>query len=189
MKDISQKGDIKVRMTEPVRESGSMTVLRQEVTLSRGWQFSIISGANPGHARRRHALASYSICSFSGYSNSQSADGTKLAVERRQESQLGHFRYIFASTTWGRGTKWLADAPISDKAVALVIEKTAAAAILGRLASHDLRRTLITVALESGAHVRDLQEQAGHANAATTLRYAHASDARTRREKIRLPIA
>ena len=45
------------------------------------------------------------------------------------------------------------------------------------------------VALESGGHVRDLQEQAGHANAATTLRYAQASDARARKEKIRLPFA
>ena len=55
------------------------------------------------------------------------------------------------------------------------------------LASHDLRRTLITVGPESGWRVRDLQEKAGHASAATTLRYAEASDARARREKIRLP--
>lgn len=95
-----------------------------------------------------------------------STDGTKLALERLRESQLGQFRYLFASTTRGRGTKWLADVPTSDEVVALVVEKTAAAAGLGKLASHDLRRTLIMVALESGGHVRDLQEQAGHANAA-----------------------
>jgi len=118
-----------------------------------------------------------------------STDGTKLALERLRASQLGQFRYIFASTTRGRGTKWLADVPTSDEVVALVVEKTAAAANLGKLASHDLRRTLITVALESGGHVRDLQEQAGHANAATTLRYAQASDARARKKKIRLPFA
>ena len=40
--------------------------------------------------------------------------------------------------------------------------------------------TLITAGLESGGHVRDLQDQAGHANAATTLRYAQASDAQAR---------
>ena len=118
-----------------------------------------------------------------------STDGTKLSLERLQESQLSQFRYIFASTTRGRGTKWLADASTSDEVVALVVEKTAAAAGLGKLASHDLRPTQIMVALESGRHVRDLQEQAGHANAATTLRYAQASDARARREKIRLPFA
>ena len=32
-----------------------------------------------------------------------STDGTKLALERLQESQLGQFRYIFASTTGGAG--------------------------------------------------------------------------------------
>ena len=73
--------------------------------------------------------------------------------------------------------------------MALVVEKTAAAAKLGKLTSHDLRRTLITAGLESGGHVCDLQEQAGHANAATTLSYAQASDARARNEKIRLPFA
>lgn len=106
-----------------------------------------------------------------------------------QESQLGQFRYLFASTTRGRGAKWLADAPTSDEVVALVVEKTTSAAGLGTLVSHDLRRTLITAGLESGGHLRDLQELAGHANAATTLRYAQASDARARREKIRLPFA
>jgi len=111
-----------------------------------------------------------------------STDGTKLALERLRESQLRQFRYLFASTTRGRGTKWLADVPTSDEVVALVVEKTAASANLGKLASHDLRRTLITAGLESGGHVRDLQEQAGHANAATTLRYAQASDARATRE-------
>ena len=40
-----------------------------------------------------------------------STDGTKLALERLQESQFRQFRYIFASTTRGRGTKWLADVP------------------------------------------------------------------------------
>ena len=118
-----------------------------------------------------------------------STDGTKLALERLRESQLGQFRYLFASTTRGCGTKWLADVPTSDEVVALVVENTASAAGLAKLASHDLRRTLITVALESGGDVRDLQEQAGHVNAATTLRYAQASDARARKEKIRLPLA
>ena len=108
-----------------------------------------------------------------------SRDDTKLALERLQESQFGQYRYIFASTTRGRRTKWLADVPTSDEVVALVLEKTAAAADLGKLASHDLRRTLITGGLESGGHVRDRQEQAGHAKAATTLRYAQDDRARS----------
>ena len=118
-----------------------------------------------------------------------SADGTKLALERLHESQLGGFRCRFVSATRGRGTKWLADAPTPDKVVALALEMTAAAAGPGKLASQDLCRTLITAGLESGGHVRDLPEQAGHANTATTLRYAQASDARARKEKIQLPFA
>lgn len=56
------------------------------------------------------------------------------------------------------------------------------------LRPHDPRGTLITFALESGGHARDLQEQASHANAAATLRYAQVSDAWAR-EKTRLPFA
>ena len=118
-----------------------------------------------------------------------STEGTELALGRLRESQPEEYQFLFASTTPGRGTKWLADTPTSDEVVALVVGKTAKLAGLGKLAAHDLRRTLITIGLESGGHVRDLQEQAGHANAATTLRYAQASDARKRRERIKLPFA
>ena len=118
-----------------------------------------------------------------------STDGTELALRRLRQSQPAGYEFLFASTTPGRGTKWLADSPTSDEVVAVVVGKTAKVASLGKLAAHDLRRTLITIGLESGGHVKDLQEQAGHANAATTLRYAQASDARRRREKIKLPFA
>ena len=118
-----------------------------------------------------------------------STDGTELALERLRRSQPTGYEFLFASTTPGRGTKWLRNSPTSDEVVALVVGKTAKAAGLGKVAAHDLRRTLITIGLESGGHVKDLQEQAGHSNAATTLRYAQASDARRRREKIKLPFA
>ena len=118
-----------------------------------------------------------------------STDGTELALDRLRKSQPEEFQFLFASTAPGRGTRWLADTPTSDEVVALVVGKTAKLAGLGRLAAHDLRRTLITIGLESGGHVKDLQDQAGHANAATTLRYAQSADARKRREKIKLPFA
>ena len=118
-----------------------------------------------------------------------STDGTELALRRLRQSQPAGYEFLFASTTPGRGTKWLTDSPTSDEVVAVVVGKTAKLASLGKLAAHDLRRTLITIGLESGGHVKDLQEQAGHVNAATTLRYAQASDARKRREKIKLPFA
>ena len=118
-----------------------------------------------------------------------STEGSELALARLRQSQPEGYQFLFASTTPGRGTKWQADVPTSDEVVALVVGKTADKAGLGKLAPHDLRRTLITIGLESGGHVKDLQDQAGHVSAATTLRYAQASDARRRREKIKLPFA
>lgn len=118
-----------------------------------------------------------------------STDGTEIALQRLRRSQPVGYEFLFASTTRGRGTKWLADRPTSDEVVAVVVGKTAKAAGLGKVAAHDLRRTLITIGLDSGGHIRDLQEQAGHSDAATTLQYAQASDARKRREKIKLPFA
>ena len=82
-----------------------------------------------------------------------SSDGTELALQRLRKSQPEGYQFLFASTTPGRGTKWLADVPTSDEVVALVVGKTAKRAGLGKLAAHDLRRTLITIGLESGGHV------------------------------------
>ena len=38
--------------------------------------------------------------------------------------------------------------------------------------------------LDNGVPLRDMQVQAGHANPATTLRYAQPSEAKARRERI-----
>ena len=53
-----------------------------------------------------------------------------------------------------------------------------------RLSAHDLRRTHITLALNNGASLHDMQAQAGHSNAATTLLYARPADAKSRRMRI-----
>ena len=53
-----------------------------------------------------------------------------------------------------------------------------------RLSAHDLRWTHITLALKNGARLHDMQAQAGHANAATTLLYARSADAKSRRLRI-----
>ncbi|MBZ0297582.1 MAG: site-specific integrase [Anaerolineae bacterium] len=50
---------------------------------------------------------------------------------------------------------------------------------------HDIRRTLATELLAEGASVADVQEQLGHAHANTTLRYAKAADAQTRRKRFK----
>ena len=118
-----------------------------------------------------------------------STDGTEVALHRLRQSQPDGYEFLFAATNPGPKTRWYFDSPTSDEVVAVVVAKTAKAAGLGKLAPHDLRRTLITIGLEFGGHVKDLQDQAGHVSAATTLRYAQASDARKRREKIKLPFA
>ena len=53
---------------------------------------------------------------------------------------------------------------------------------------HDLRQTHITIALNGGATVADMQAQAGHVNAATTLLYAQGHDAQQRRRRIYFPV-
>ena len=50
-------------------------------------------------------------------------------------------------------------------------------------------RTHITEGLNTGATVADMQAQAGHVNAATTLRYAQATDAVQRRHRINFRFA
>ena len=55
---------------------------------------------------------------------------------------------------------------------------------IGHLSAHDLRRTHITLALDQGAPLQDMQAQAGHANPSTTLLYAQPADAKDRRTRI-----
>ena len=43
-----------------------------------------------------------------------STEGTELALGRLRESQPEEYQFLFASTTPGHGTKWLADVPTSD---------------------------------------------------------------------------
>ena len=70
----------------------------------------------------------------------------------------------------------------------LIVNNTARKAGIGHVAPHDLRRTHITIALNGGATVADMQAQAGHVNAATTLLYAQGHDAQERRRRINFPV-
>jgi integrase len=45
-----------------------------------------------------------------------------------------------------------------------------------RLSPHSLRHTAITLALDAGAHLRDVQDFAGHRDPRTTRRYDRARD-------------
>ena len=73
---------------------------------------------------------------------------------------------------------------MSAQTIVRLLSLSSVRAGVGHLSSHDLRRTHITLALNNGAPLRDMQPQAGHANAATTLRYAQPADAKSRRLRI-----
>jgi site-specific recombinase XerD len=51
---------------------------------------------------------------------------------------------------------------------------TAAAGVPGTLTPHGLRHTMATLALDAGATLRDVQQQLGHADPKTTIRYDRA---------------
>jgi integrase len=55
-----------------------------------------------------------------------------------------------------------------------------------KFSPHDARRTLITEALANSTPMADVQAQAGHAQASTTMRYAMPVDARLRRDKMKV---
>ena len=115
--------------------------------------------------------------------------GTVGALQSLRQAQGGNYTYVFPAMTRGRTATWAADTPTVDQTVMRVVSQTAKRAGLGNLAPHDLRRTHITEGLNTGATVADMQAQAGHVNAATTLRYAQATEAVQRRHRINFRFA
>ena len=113
---------------------------------------------------------------------------TKMALLTLAEAQGAVYRYIFPRMTAGRNALFAQDKPVFDQKVALIVNNTARKAGIGHLAPHDLRRTHITIALNGGATVADMQAQAGHVNAAMTLLYAQGHDAQERRRRISFPV-
>lgn len=83
-----------------------------------------------------------------------------------------------------KGRKLAADRPMSTRAVNDVIDQTGALADV-KLTPHMFRRAWVTEWLDTGGSLAEAQAQAGHANEATTLRYARPSEAKIRRSKAR----
>ena len=117
------------------------------------------------------------------------SEGTVRALQSLRNAQGGNYTHVFPAMTRGRTATWAADTPTVDQTVMRVVSQTAKRAGLGDLAPHDLRRTHITEGLNTGATVADMQAQAGHVNAATTLRYAQATEAVQRRHRINFRFA
>jgi integrase len=86
--------------------------------------------------------------------------------------------YVFPAA-WKDG-RMRADQPMSADAVYRIVRQTEERAGVP-FRPHDARRTLITQALAQKVPLAEVQAQAGHAQASTTLRYAQATDARARR--------
>jgi site-specific recombinase XerD len=74
---------------------------------------------------------------------------------------------LFVATQHGRG-----EVPLDDSSVAYIV-KTAAkrAGIAKRITPHSLRHTAVTLALDGGATVRQVQAFARHSDPKTTMRY------------------
>ena len=113
---------------------------------------------------------------------------TKMALQTLAEAQGAVYHCIFPRMTAGRNALFAQDKPVFDQKVALIVNNTARKAGIGHVAPHDLRRTHITIALNGGATVADMQAQAGHVNAETTLLYAQGHDAQQRRRRIYFPV-
>ncbi len=111
-------------------------------------------------------------------------DATLQALYALWEAQARACVCIFPTMTAWRNPKFEADTPMSALTIVRLLHLSSERAGIGHLSAHDLRRTHITLALISGAPLQDMQARAGHANAATTLRYAQPFDAKTRRLRI-----
>ena len=111
-------------------------------------------------------------------------DATKRALLALWQAQAGAYDCLFPTMTAGRNPKFEADTPMSAQTIVRLLSRSSKRAAIGHLSAHDLRRTHITLALDRGAPLQDMQAQAGHANPSTTLRYAQPSDAKTRRQRI-----
>ena len=111
-------------------------------------------------------------------------DASKRALYALWGAQAGAYDCVFPTMTAGRSPKFEADTPMSAQTIVRLLQLSSRRADIGHLSAHDLRRTHITLALDNGAPLQDMQAQAGHANPSTTLRYAQPADAKSRRERI-----
>ena len=84
------------------------------------------------------------------------------------EAQKGAYDHIFPTMTAGYNPGFYVDEAMHAETIVRVVGGSGKRIGIERLSAHDLRRTHITLALNSGAPLPDMQAQAGHANAATT---------------------
>lgn len=111
-------------------------------------------------------------------------DGTIQSLYALWEAQTGAYDHIFPTMTAGYNPRFYVDEAMNAETIVRVVGGSGRRIGIERLSAHDLRRTHITLALNNNAPLHDMQAQAGHANAATTLLYARPADAKSRRLRI-----
>ncbi len=111
-------------------------------------------------------------------------DDTIESLYALWEVQTGAYDHIFPTMTAGHNPSFYIDEAMHAETIVRVVGNSGKRIGIEPLSAHDLRRTHITLALNSGAPLSDMQAQAGHANAATTLLYARPADAKSRRLRI-----
>lgn len=103
------------------------------------------------------------------------------ALKAWQMEQPMGYQFVFVGLR--RGGHFTGDTAMSTTAIWQVVTETAKGAGIGHVKPHDLRRTLATELLETGAPVHHVQQQLGHTDSATTLNnYTGETDARQRRK-------
>ena len=95
-------------------------------------------------------------------------EATQRALISLRGVQDGQYECVFPGMRVGRSPRFATDVPMSAQTIVRLLELTARRAGIGHVSAHDLRRTHITLALDNGAPLQDMQAQAGHANPAST---------------------
>lgn len=90
--------------------------------------------------------------------------------------------YVFCQINKGKPGK---DQPMHPQGVYRAVVHTEKISGV-KVKPHDARRTVITSLLTNNVPMAEVQAQAGHANANTTMRYAYAVDAKRRRKDYKL---
>ena len=82
---------------------------------------------------------------------------TKRALESLRAVQGGAYEYVLPSMSTGRDPEFASDKPMSASGVVRMLKIAVERSGVGHISAHDLRRTHITLALDNGAPLQDMQ--------------------------------
>jgi integrase/recombinase XerD len=124
-----------------------------------------------GNRRAKVPLTPATVSALHAYLDHRAvASATKAGLEHRPGAWRGMNGPLLATTTGGR---------MQPSQLWELVRRLAHAAGIterDRLSAHSLRHTGITLALDAGAPLRDVQDYARHRDARITRRYDHSRD-------------